>query len=85
LLPEDNKMSRERISTSGEDATVRLPGEILEGLGLAVGDEVEMFLERTLVVRPLSEAERADKIDAITNDVIERRTSAYEELTRGAD
>jgi len=79
-------MSRERISTSGEDATVRLPGEILEGLGLAVGDEVEMFLvERTLVVRPLSEAERADKIDAITNDVIERRTSAYEELARGAD
>ena len=65
---------------------MRLPGEILEGLGLAVGDEVEMFLvERTLVVRPLSEAERADKIDAITNDVIERRTSAYEELARGAD
>lgn len=79
-------MSRERISTSGEDATVRLPGEILEGLGLAVGDEVEMFLvERTLVVRPLSEVERADKIDAVTNDVIERRTTAYEELARGAD
>jgi antitoxin component of MazEF toxin-antitoxin module len=79
-------MSRERITTSGDDATVRLPGEILEGLGVAVGDEVEMFVvERTLVVRPLSEVERVDKIDAATNDVIGRRTSAYEELARGAD
>jgi antitoxin component of MazEF toxin-antitoxin module len=79
-------MSRERITTAGDDATVRLPGEILEGLGVAVGDEVEMLVvERTLVVRPLSEVKRADKIDAATNDVIERRTSAYEELARGAD
>ena len=79
-------MSRERITTSGDDATVRLPREILEGLGLAVGDEVEMVVvERTLVVRPLSEVDRTNKIDAATNDVIERRASAYEELARGAD
>ena len=79
-------MSRERITNSGDDATVRLTGEILEGLGLAVGDEVEMFVvERTLVVRPLSEVERTRKIEAATNDLIERRASAYEELARGAD
>jgi len=79
-------MSRERITTSGDDATVRLPGEILEGLDVAVGDEVEMVVvERTLVVRPLSGVERAENIDAATNDVIERRQSAYEDLARGAD
>lgn len=79
-------MSRERITTSGDDAAVRIPQEVLDGLGVAVGDEVEMsVVERTLVVRPLNEVERADRIDAATENVIGRRTSAYEELARGAD
>ena len=79
-------MSRERISTSGADATVRLPGEILERLGISVGDEVEMLVvERTLVVRPLDEVERETQINAATKEVLERRKSAYEELARGAD
>jgi len=79
-------MSRERITTSGENATVRLSAEILEGLGLAVGDEVEILLvERTVVVRPLNEVERSERIEAATKDVIERRQGAYEELARGAD
>jgi antitoxin component of MazEF toxin-antitoxin module len=79
-------MSRERITISGEDAAVRLSGEILEDLGVAIGDEVELsIVERTLVLRPLSEIERAEKIDTATENVIERRKSAYEELARGAD
>ena len=79
-------MSRERISTSGTDATVRLPGEILERLGVDVGDEVEMVVvERTLIVRSVNETDRAAQIDAVTNEVIDRRKSAYEELARGAD
>jgi hypothetical protein len=44
-----------------------------------------LVVERTLVVRPLNEDERAAKIDSATNEVIERRKSAYEELARGAD
>ena len=79
-------MSRERITTSGEDAAVRLSGEILEDLGMAIGDEVELLIvERTLVLRPLSEIERAEKIDTATENVIERRKSTSEELARGAD
>lgn len=79
-------MSRERITTSGTDATVRLPGEILERLGVAVGDDVEMLVvDRTLVVRPLNEAERAAHVDALIEEIMERRKSAYEELARGAD
>lgn len=79
-------MSRERITTSGDNATVRIPPEILNDLGLAVGDEVEILLiERAVVVRPLNEVERSERIEAATKDVIERRQDAYEELARGAD
>ena len=79
-------MSRERITTSGNNATVRIPTEIMEGLGLAVGDEVEILLvERAVVVRPLTEVERSERIEAATKDVIVRRQGAYEELARGAD
>lgn len=79
-------MSRERITTSEGSAAVRLPKKILEGMGIDVGDEVEMSLvERTLVVRPLDESERAREIEAASTKVLERRKSAYEELAKGAD
>ena len=79
-------MSRERITASGDNATVRIPAEILEGLGLVVGDEVEILLvERAVVVRPLNEVERSERIESATNDVVERRQIAYEELARGVD
>ena len=79
-------MSRERITTSGDNATVRIPAEILDGLGLVVGDEVEIQLvERAFVVRPLNEVERSERIESATNTVVERRQAAYEELARGVD
>ena len=79
-------MSRERITTSGDNATVRIPAEILDGLGLVVGDEVEVQLvERAFVVRPLNEVERSERIESATNAVVERRQAAYEELARGVD
>jgi antitoxin component of MazEF toxin-antitoxin module len=78
-------VSRERISITGSEANLRLPGEILEGLGIDVGDEVEMLIvEGTLVIRPLNE-ERSVKINAAVTGIIERRKSAYEELARGVD
>jgi len=79
-------MSREKITTSGDNATVRLPAEVLESLGLAVGDEVEILVvDRTLVVRPLNETERRERMEAVTNEVFERRRVAYEELAKGVE
>lgn len=79
-------MSRERITISGDSPAVRLPQDILELMGVAVGDEVEMSLvERTLIVRPLDEAERSQRIETASKNVLERRKSAYEELAKGAD
>ena len=78
-------MSRKRIRATGDAAVLSLPQEMLDEMGVSDGDEVDVSVEgRTLVFRAPDEAERARKIDAATNDVFERRRSAYEELAKGA-
>lgn len=79
-------MSRERIHKAGDVAAVRLPPQILEDLGIGIGDEVEMSIkEGAIILRPLDEPEPARKIEEASTAVIDRRKSAYEELARGAD
>lgn len=79
-------MSRERITETESSAALLLSPELLEQLGVSVGDEVDVsVVDRTLVLRSLDEAKRAQKIDAATKAVFERRRSAYEELARGAE
>lgn len=79
-------MSRERIHKAGDVAAVRLPPQILEDLGIGIGDEVEMSIkEGAIILRPLDEPEPARKIEDASTAVIDRRKSAYEELARGAD
>ncbi|HEX7997374.1 MAG TPA: AbrB/MazE/SpoVT family DNA-binding domain-containing protein [Pyrinomonadaceae bacterium] len=79
-------MSRQRITADGKSATLELPQEILDELGVAVGDEVDLsVVNGTLILRPSDEAERAQKIEAATKATFERRRSAYEELAKGAD
>lgn len=79
-------MSRKRITTAGDSATVLLPQERLDLMGVAAGDEVDVsVVDGTLIVRSLAEAERAQQIAAATQSVLERRQSAYEELAKGAE
>lgn len=79
-------MSRKRITTDGDSPTLELSQEILDELGVAVGDEVDIsVIDRTLILRPLDEAARARAIEAATEATFERRRSAYEELAKGAD
>ena len=79
-------MSRKRITAAEDSSTVVLPKEVLDMMGVEEGDEIDLsVVDRTLIVRPLDEAERAGKIDAVTKAVFERRKSAYEELAKGAD
>ena len=79
-------MSRKRIAAAEDSSTVVLPKEMLDMMGVKEGDEIDLsVVDRTLIVRPLDEAERAGKIDAATKAVFERRKSAYEELAKGAD
>ena len=79
-------MSRKRITAAEDSSTVVLPKEVLDMMGVKEGDEIDLsVVDRTLIVRPLDEAERARKIDAATKAVLERRESAYEELAKGAE
>jgi antitoxin component of MazEF toxin-antitoxin module len=79
-------MSRKRITASENPATLLLPQEMLDMMGVTDGDEIDVsIVDRTLILRSLDEAERAQKIGAATEAVLERRRSAYEELAKGAE
>jgi antitoxin component of MazEF toxin-antitoxin module len=79
-------MSRERITAVGESAALLLPKDALDKLGIAIGDEVELSLvNRTLILQPLDEADRARKLAAVTETVFEKRQSAYTRLAQGAE
>ena len=79
-------MSRERITAVGESAALLLPKDVLDKLGIAIGDEVELSLiDRTLILQPLDEADRAQKLETVTKTVFERRQSAYTRLAQGAE
>ncbi|MEW6131279.1 MAG: AbrB/MazE/SpoVT family DNA-binding domain-containing protein [Acidobacteriota bacterium] len=79
-------MSRKRIETSKDLAAILLPQEVLDQLGIKAGDEVDLaIIDRTLILRPLEEAERVLKIEQVTDTVFERRKSAYEQLAKGIE
>jgi antitoxin component of MazEF toxin-antitoxin module len=79
-------MSRKRITASENPATLLLPQEMLDMMGVNDGDEIDVsIVDRTLILRSLDEAERAQKIGAATESVFEHRRSAYEELAKGAE
>ena len=79
-------MSRERLTTVGGSAALLLPKDVLDKLGIAIGDEVEISLvDRTLILQPLDEADRAQQLGALTKSVFARRYSAYTRLAQGPE
>ena len=77
-------MSRERLTAVGESVALILPKEVLERLGIAVGDEVEVSLhDRTLLLQPLDEADRSQQLAVLTKNVFARRQDAYTRLAQG--
>lgn len=79
-------MSRKRISASEDSTELTLPQENPDMIGVNDGDEIDVsVVDRTLILRPLDEAERARKIEATTREVFARRRSAYEDLAKGAE
>jgi antitoxin component of MazEF toxin-antitoxin module len=77
-------MLTSRIQTLGNSVALVLSPEMLHAMGLNSGDEVDIILiDRTLIVRPLEEAERAERINTLTQTLLTRRASAYERLAQG--
>jgi antitoxin component of MazEF toxin-antitoxin module len=74
-------MSVERLVSVVESAGVIVPVEILEAIGLRVGDRVIVSLgDRELFLRPATAKNSERDIEANTRDVFERRKDAYERL-----
>ena len=79
-------MSRKRIAVSESPTTLLLPREILDKMGVADGDEVDVsVVDRTLILMPLDEVERAQRLGTATKSVFQRRKSAYQELAEGVE
>ena len=79
-------MSRSKVTIAENSAAILVPQELLDEMGIAVGDEIDVALEgKTLVLRSLDEAERAEKLKQIMDSVFERRAIAYQKLAKGVE
>ncbi len=77
-------MSRQQITAVGDSAALLLPQEILELMGVHVGDELDIeVVDRKLILRPLNEVEREQKFKSTTEAIFERRKSSYQRLAEG--
>lgn len=78
-------MPREQITSIGGSAAVLLPANVLQSLGVNIGDEVEIdVVEGKLILRSLEEVEREQKFNTVADEVLQRRQSAYHRLAEGA-
>ena len=64
----------------GDAGGVVLPAAILESLGLQVGDTVLVTVTDRQLICPSREADRRQRVEAITQEVFERRRDAYQRL-----
>jgi antitoxin component of MazEF toxin-antitoxin module len=73
-----------RIETIEGQAVLIVPPEFLEEMGLAVGDEVALtVVDRTLIVQPTSDKERARRIADLSDGFVRDRRTVYESLAKG--
>jgi antitoxin component of MazEF toxin-antitoxin module len=64
-----------------ESEGVIVPVDVLEAIGVRVGDRVNVSLgDRELILRPASTSDNKRDIEDITRDVFERRKDAYQRL-----
>jgi putative addiction module antidote len=75
---------RRRITTSGNSAALILSQDLLGLMGVSPGDEVDVSLvDRTLVVRPITEAERSAKVQQAMDEVFRRDAGLLRRLAEG--
>jgi len=74
------------IGAIGDSGALLLTPEVLEQVGMQVGDEVDVsVLDRTLIVRPLADVEREEAFTAAMNYVLKRHKRLYEALAKGPE
>ncbi len=77
-------MPKVQIKKVGNSAALLLNKEIMKLLAVHIGDEVEIRLEnRNIIIQASDEILREQKLKKVTNNVFERRKSAYQKLAKG--
>jgi antitoxin component of MazEF toxin-antitoxin module len=77
-------MTREKIISNENGAAIVLSADVLEQMGIAIGDEIEIeVIDRTLILRPLDEVEREQTVASLTRSLLERRSRVYHVLGEG--
>lgn len=77
-------MQRQQVTLFNDAPAVLLAPEVLEQLGIKIGDELEITVEdSSLVLRPLNTTDRKSRMDAAMRELLERRREVYERLAEG--
>ena len=77
-------MPRTQIKKIGNSLGLLLTDEILKLLDICVDDEVDTTVkDRVLIISPLNEKERKQKIDNAVQNTFKRRKTAYQRLAEG--
>ncbi|MBK7781825.1 MAG: AbrB/MazE/SpoVT family DNA-binding domain-containing protein [Ardenticatenia bacterium] len=74
------------ITSIDNTPMLQLTQEVLDQVGISVGDEVDLtVINRTLILRPLEEVEREQTIASLTRALFERRQRVYAALAAGSE
>jgi antitoxin component of MazEF toxin-antitoxin module len=75
-----------RVTTIDDAATLSLPQEAVDALGVGKGDELNIeIVGRALVVRSVEEGQRSRDFAITFESVLKRRQKAYEKLAEGPE
>jgi putative addiction module antidote len=79
-------MTQTRVTNVGKSAAVVLPQELMEQIGLQIGDEVDVEVtdDALVVRRVIGEGKNKRSLDEIIDDIFERRAAAYHRLAEGS-
>ena len=73
-------------TTIDQAASVSLPPEAVDALGVEAGAELDVeIIGRAIVVRSVEEAQRSREFVDSFESILTRRRSAYDELAKGPD
>ena len=73
-----------RITTLDDAASVSLPPEAVEALGVAAGGELDIEIVGTaLIVRSVENARHSREFSDIFESLLNRRRKAYDQLAEG--
>lgn len=74
-----------KIKASEEGGVLHLSQQLLDSWGVQEGDDVEIVVvDKTLIIRSISEAERAKRVQQATDKVFERYDRVFTALAEGA-